>query len=92
MQFAQNINILIDIRGNLDQGSRFSGCLVFLPYFRYFQHYNVTMQYFLEHTWTDCVSYNYENIGMIDVYENRAELPSRDVNCTECAKLFDLHP
>ena len=34
----------------------------------------------------------YENIGMIVVYENQAELPSRDVNYNDYAKLFNLHP
>ena len=50
MKFAKNIDIFIDIKGNLDQGPRSSGFLDFLPYFKYFGHYNVSGQGFLENT------------------------------------------
>ncbi len=31
-------------------------------------------------------------MGMIVVYENQAELPSRDVSCNDYAQSFNLHP
>ncbi len=92
MKCAPNINILIDIRGNLDQGPKFSRFLDFCCISSIFDISTLLSKSFEKRHMLTVYHKLYGNIGMIVVYENQAELPAKDVNYYDYAQLFDLHP
>ena len=68
-----------------------------LAYFSVSIIFQVFSTFWHYHAWFSrkCINWLgiiYENIGMIVVYENQAELPSRNVNYNDHGQIFDHHP